>query len=317
MSALVPTNIQLPAHLASRIGTSSAVGEAMVSGVGGANFKRISKRGSRFRIRDGNNETVLPSTTLRAVIVGASPSYTKTFYKKWDPDADDKKPDCYSNDGVRPASDAKDPQSQLCVNCEQNAWGSKLSDSGGKMKACADQRRLAIISADDDSDEPEVYLYTVTPTELTAFNTYAKQLQSKGFPPELVVTELSFDTDTSFPKVEFKFGGFVEEHKVPIIDSLIGSQTVREITGEVPLVATVIEAPVPKPLPVRAKKEPEPEVELVTPEVLPASKKGGFGGIPVKSTPVPVPAEPQTVESSKLKDDIQSILNSMQEDDDE
>lgn len=315
MTALVPTNIQLPAHLASRIGSPSTIGGAMTAGIGGASFKRISKRGGRFRIRDGSAETVLPDNKLRAVIVGASPGMTKTFYKKYDPSADDKKPDCYSNDGIRPAADAEDQQSQLCANCEQNVWGSKMSDAGTKMKACSDQKRLAIISADDESPEPEVYLYTVTPAELTAFRTYGNLLASKGFPPELVVTELTFDTDASFPKVEFKFGGFVEEHKVPVIDSLIGSQTVREITGEVPLVATIVETPKAKPHPVKTVKEPE--VEVIIPEVIPAPKKGGFGGTPVKSTPVPtaVPIEPPAVESSKLKDDIQDILNSMQEDD--
>lgn len=317
MTALVPTNIQLPAHLSGRLGQPSQIAGAMTAGIGGSGFKRISIRGGRFRIREGSNETVLPANKLRAIIVGASPGMTKTFYKKYDAKAEDKKPDCYSNDGIRPAADAEDPQSQLCANCAQNAWGSKIVDDK-KMKACADQKRLAIISADDDSPEPEVYLFTVTPAALNDFRNYGKLLESRAFPPELVVTELSFDTDASFPKIEFKFGGFVEEHKVEIIDNLVGSQIVREITGEQPMVATIVEAP-KKAKPAPVKEVEEPEVEVIIPEVLPAKKTSGFGGTPVKSTPIPTtpPAEPPVVSSSKLTSDIQDILNSMQEDDDE
>lgn len=318
---LVTTNVQLPAHLASRVGAASSVAGSMTAGIGGTSFKRISIRGSRFRIREGTNETVLPSNILRTVIVGASDHVSKLFYKKYDAKVEDKKPDCYSNDGIRPANDAADPQAQLCATCEQNQWGSKVSDdSGSKMKACADQKRLAVISADDDSPEPEVYMFTVTPSSLTDFRNYGKLLASKGFPPEICITELSFDTSVSHPKVQFKFGGFVEEHMVPIIDGIVDSAIVNEITGKVSQVATIIEPPKnTKPSPVRAKKS-EPEVEEVEVEVIPApTKVKGFGAAtPVKATVVATPpTQPPVVQSSKLTDDIQDILNSMQEEDDE
>lgn len=319
---LVTTNVQLPAHLASRMGAPSAIAGSMTAGIGGASFKRISIRGGRFRIREGSNETVLPDNVLRTIIVGASPNMTKTFYKgTYNPKAEEKAPDCYSNDGVRPANDAPDPQAQLCATCDQNQWGSKVSDSGTKMKACADQKRLAVISADDDSHEPEVYLLQVTPASLHDFRNYGKMLEAKGFPPELVVTEMSFDTNEAFPKLQFKTVAFVEEHMVPIIDSLVGSATVREITGEATQVATIVgPSKAAKPSPVRIK-QPEPEVEEVEVEVIPAptTKVKGFGAAtPVKATVVPTPPkEPLVVDSSKLTASIQDILKSMQEEDNE
>lgn len=322
MNALVPTNVQLPAHLSDRIGGPSTISESMTAGLGGSSYKTISKRGSRFRIRDGAVETVLPSTKLRAIIVGASPNVTKVYYKGgYDPKAEneDKKPDCYSNDGVHPAADAKDQQAQLCASCQHNEWGSKISESGSKMKACADRKRLAIISADDSGAEPEVYLFQITPSELTDFRAYGKLLESKGWPPELVITELSFDTDKSYPKIEFNFGGFIDQAMVPVVDSLVGSDKVREITGEQPLVAQVVEQPKAKPSPVKTKaKEEVIDAEVVEVEVLPAPKKG-FGGTPVTSVPVPpaAPPAPPVVASSKLANDIQDILNDMQDEDDE
>lgn len=314
-NSLVPTNVQLPAHLTERMGNSSIAG-AMVSGLGSTTFKRISKRGSRFRIRDGSTESVLPDTTLRCIIVGVGPEegVTKSFYKgAYDPNAkdEDKKPDCYSLDGVRPAADVKDQQSQSCASCPQNVWGSKISDSGNKNKACSDQKLLAVISADDTSEEPEVYLYTVTPSELKEFGNYGKQLASKGWAPEVCVTNLTFDTTTSYPKVLFKFGGFVEEHMLPVIDTLVGSDLVNEITGKTQATAEPAEKPQPKPHPVKTTAS---EPEVIIPEVLPAPKKSGFGGTPIKSEPV---LQAKVVPSSSLNDDIQAILNGMSDGDDD
>lgn len=322
MNALVPTNIQLPAHMSGRV---SNITGAMTDGIstGGGGFKRISKRGSRFRIRDGKDEHVLPDPKLRAIIVGASPNITKSFYKgSYNPKAEEQKgPDCYSNDGVRPEQDSPDAQAQQCATCPQNAWGSKVSDNGNKMKACSDQKKLALISADDDSDDPEVYQYIVTPTELKAFQAYGNQLASKGFPAELVITELSFDTDQSFPKIEFKFGGFVDEVRVATIDKLVGSDKVLEITGEKAMTAKVVEDEAPKPLPVKVKEEYVPKVEVedaVFEEAAPVVKKSGFGSTAVKPAPTsPTPPKaPPVVQSSSLAADIQSILDGMEESDD-
>jgi hypothetical protein len=297
----------------------------MTSGIasGGTGFKRISIRGGRFRIREGSTETVLPDNVLRAVIVGASPNVTKSFYKgAYNPKAADveKKPDCYSNDGVRPAADALDPQAQQCATCPQNAWGSKITDAGTKMKACADQKRLAVISADDHSAEPEVYLFQVTPAALTQFRQYGELLSSKGFPPELCVTEISFDPKEAYPKAQFKFGGFIDQGQVEIVDKLVNSQTVRDVIGDKDQVATVVEETKPKPSPVKKKEAeyvPPPTVieDAEYEDVPPAQTAKVSKGFGAASSTSKEPAPAQTVKSSNLTDDIQSILASMQDDD--
>lgn len=317
---LVTTNVKLPSHLAGRVGVPSSLTESMTSGISGGGLKRVSIRGGRFRIREGSTETVLPEPKLRCVIVGANPNMTKLFYKgTYNPKAtdNDKKPDCYSDDGIRPAKDAEDPQAQLCASCEHNAWGSKVSDSGQQMKACADQKRLAIISASDNSDEPDVFLFTVPPSSLTEFRNYGKLLESKGLPPEICVTEIYFDPQTSHPRPLFKFVDFVDESMVPVIDSLVGSTKVREVTGAIPHTAKVVEAP-KKPSLVHVE---EAEVEVIVPEVIkPAKKSNAFDGevLTAKIVEEPVkPAEAKTAASSDLEVDIQSIIASLQEDNDD
>lgn len=327
MSNLTTTNIQLPAHLADRLGTPSSITNDMTSGIHSGGFKRISIRGGRFRIRDGADETVLPDTVLRTVIVGANPALVKTFYKSYDTkdNNEDKSPQCYSNDGVRPAADAKDPQSQLCATCPQNQWGSKVTENGGRMKACADQKRIAVIAANDTGAEPEVYLFQVPPSALNDFRKYGQLLASKGFPPEVVVTDITFDTDVSHPKPQFSFGGFVDEAMVPAIDKLIGSAKVREVTGQ-DTPAAKTEAPkAPKPSPVKyvAPKQEIEDAEFE--EVTPAANSGfgtakqanvgGFSGAAKPSASAKEPPPAQTAPSSNLKNDIQDILNMMQDDD--
>lgn len=308
MNDLVTTNIQVPAHLAERVGAATVSDLASGINVGGG-FKRISIRGGRFRVREGSEEKVLPGDELRAIIVGHNPNINKTFYKgTYNPKAEDKSPDCYSNDGIRPAADANDQQSQLCATCEHNQWGSKISDSGTRMKACADQKKLAIISADDNREEPEVYLFTVTPAALRNFYDYAKSLENKGIPPELVVTKISFDQAEAFPKVQFEFGGWVSKDMVTTVDKLIDSAQVNEITGKTTPVAKIEDTVKTTDVYVAPKVEAEDAVfEEVEAEVVETKAVDKT----VKQDAAPV----QTVKASALSSDIQSIISKMKQED--
>ena len=146
MSNIVPVNIQVPAHLAGRVGVPSMLGAALTGGLSsGQSFPRISIKASRFRIVEGDTETVLDSTTLDVVIVGANPRLSKTWYAKaWDKDAEPTGPDCFSLDGIGPDPESTDPQNDMCASCPQNAWGSKVTPTGQQVKACSDNKRLAV-----------------------------------------------------------------------------------------------------------------------------------------------------------------------------
>ena len=278
-NALIPANIKVPAHLAARVGAPSALSQSLTGGLssGGQSFPRISIKGARFRIIEGDTETVLDSTTMEAVIVGANPRLSKTWYAKaWTPDSEPQAPDCFSLDGIGPDPESTDPQNDLCASCPQNAWGSKVTPTGQQIKACSDQKRLAIVAADDP--EGPVYLLSVTPAALKGLNQYQKELSVRGIPPEIVKTKISFDTNASFPKLSFSFGGFLDEGIQSIVDQLFGSDQVKEITGEVARKAV----DVPK-IAAPVKVAPKPAVELEPEEPAPApaqseaAPKRGFG----------------------------------------
>jgi hypothetical protein len=329
---LIPVNLQVPAHLAGRVGVPSALATSMVGGIGsGVAYPRISIKGARFRIIEGDTETVLQSTEIDVIIVGANPRLSKTFYaKQWSPDAEPEAPDCQSLDGIAPDPESTSPQNDLCATCPQNAWGSKINPTTGKeIKACSDLKRLAVVAADDPTGP--VYLLSVTPAALKGLNQYQKELTVRGIPPEIVKTRIGFDTDASFPLLKFGFGGFIDADVQSHVDTLFGSAAVKEVTGETPRQAVAVPAlAAPKPAavavaaPKPAVKEPEPVAAAPAPE--PAPAKRGFGAAksttkatkPAAAKPAPAPAAAPAAQAAaavSLADEIAALVGEVAADD--
>lgn len=328
MSNIVPVNIQVPAHLAARVGVPSVLGAALTGGLSsGQSFPKISIKASRFRIKEGDTETVLESTTLDVVIVGANPRLSKTWYAKaWDKDAEPAAPDCYSLDGISPDPESEDPQNDLCASCPHNAWGSKVTDSGQQIKACSDRKRLAVVAADDPSGP--VYLLEVTPAALKGLNQYQKELSVRGIPPEIVKTRVSFDTDASFPKLKFTFGGFLDADVQEVVDGLFGSEQVKEITGEnprtpvaVPQIARAAAPVAPKPA-VKAAAPVEEPAPAPAPAQAAAPKRGFGASKPAAAAPAAAkpaakaaPAAAPAEAASSLADEIAALVGEVNADD--
>ena len=324
-NAITLANVQVPAHLAQRVGVPSVLSQSLSGGIGGGeSTARISIKGSRFRIAEGGTETVLDSTTLDVVVVGANPRLSKTWYAKaWTPESEPSSPDCFSLDGVGPDVQATEPQNDLCASCPQNAWGSKVTPQGKQIKACSDQKRLAVVSADDPTGP--IYLLQVTPAALQGLGKYQKELSLRGIPAEIVRTRVSFDTDASFPKLKFDFGGFLDADTQQEVDKLFGSEEVRQITGElrtsaapaVPKIAAPQQV-APRPAPVAAQPEPAPTPVAEEP----AAPKRGFGAPKKAATPAPAPQAKATPaatatapSAASLADEIAALVGEVNADD--
>jgi hypothetical protein len=218
----------------------------------------------------------------------------------------------------------------VCASCPQNAWGSKVTPQGQEIKACADLKRLAVVSTDDPSGP--IYLLAVTPAALKGLNQYQKELSVRGIPPEIVKTRVSFDTDASFPKLKFTFGGFIEADTQAIVDKLFGADEVKEVTGEsarpvaaVPQIAAPqaaprpavraavpVEEPAPAPAPAPAAAPKRgfgaPKAAAVAPAIKPAAKP---------STKPAAPAAPAAAADSamSLADEIAALVGEVSADD--
>ena len=192
-----------------------------------------------------------------------------------------------------------------------------MTPQGQQIKACSDQKRLAVVAADDPTGP--VYLLSVTPAALKGLNAYQKELSLRGIAPEITKTRITFDTDASFPKLKFGFGGFNEADQQAAVDQLFGTAEVKEITGEtlrnavaVPQIAAP--APVaPKPAVVKAvAPAPEPAPVPVA-EPAPATPKRGFGASKAKTVAPAAPAATQATTS--LADEIAALVGDINADD--
>jgi hypothetical protein len=309
--------MQVPAHILAR-GQDSALAKSITGGITAGDFgPRISIKGSRFRIVENGEETVLNTVELDVVVVGANPRLSKAYYAKaWDPN-DVGAPDCSSLGGIAPGEDSPSPQSDLCATCPHNQWGSKVGPQGQKLKACADMKRLAVVSPEDL--EGPIYLLQVTPAALKGLDAFQKALSSRGIAPEVVLTRLTFDTQASFPKLQFGLGGFLDEDQINIVDQIIAGDLVKKVTGEedpnliqATVVTTKPKAGLSKP---SVKAAPTPVAEEVAeeeqaPEPAPAAPKRGFGKVaaaaPVAAKPAPKPVAAKPKPAPKVVPAVQT-----------
>ncbi len=241
----------VPAHIAARIaarqqsGTKSTIASAIVSDGGGPSVPRISIRAGRYRLNEDGVETTV-GVTLDTIIVGANPRVSKVFYKDaFDASAENIRPACWSNDGLKPDANVTAPVSSSCADCPHNVLGSKILPSGAKSKLCSDQRHLAVVPA---ADPTKVYSLTVPVSGMKALREYFKELTNYNIGPEEVITELGFDDQASYPKITFKQKGYVPEKAISRVDELISSDTVKVATRQLAHTsATALSAPAAKP----------------------------------------------------------------------
>jgi hypothetical protein len=120
---------------------------------------------------------------------------------------------------LKPNVNATEKQFATCSNCPKDQWGS--SANGGKGKACAEKRRLLIMTADTVSsveavNAGEVAALRTPVTSVRGFATYLQKIASTTKRPlSAVVTRISVvpDAKTQF-KVNFDFVRTIDDINV-------------------------------------------------------------------------------------------------------
>jgi hypothetical protein len=273
---------KLPAHLAGKVKTDNVFANAVSAG----GFPVISIKGKVFHITRGDEKTLVtkgdegePAASLEAIIVAVNPNKSKVFYDSGYEEGSVAKPTCYSNDGLSPAADAENPQAKKCAVCPHNQWGSRITDNGGKGKACGDSMRLAI-SPPDQLNDP--MLIRVPAASLKTLGQYGAQLAKRGVEPHHVLTKIGFDYNVAHPALTFKAMRFVEADELAQVEAVLleESETIGQITGtgnsvtpevEHKAAEPVVAAPKPVAAPAPAPA-PEPVVEAA-PEPVKATAK--------------------------------------------
>lgn len=194
----------IPAHLKTR--PRNDITKSLL-GSGGSSSKRISLRGSVFRMVVNGEELVASDErAMKVVIVNIAPKVSRSFYSD-DYDSTVKAaPVCWSALGDRPDPLSSDPQHSACVGCPKNIKG-----SGSKNTvACKFQRKIAVVLENDLEGDvfelqlPSKSIFPKAEDGKLSLNAYASFLDGFGVNITDVVTEMRFDKDSSTPKLIFK-----------------------------------------------------------------------------------------------------------------
>lgn len=178
-----------------------------MAGGNGAAGKRISIRGSKFRmIVDGEQVSVSKSDTMNMVILNAA-DIARTYYEgAFDPE-NLSAPTCWSVDTRAPAPEVPEEnrQASRCADCPMNVKGSGQGDS----RACRFSQRLAVAL---EGELETVYQLQLPATSIfgeakgneLGLQAYVKFLSAHNTPAIAVMTEMRFDEDATAPKLYFR-----------------------------------------------------------------------------------------------------------------
>jgi len=231
-----PLSGSVPAHI-QRAFAQQAANAALAAGVS-AGYPIISYKGKVWHIVEGGERTLItigegrnandPAASLEAVIILANPALNKVYYPDGYEDGSTERPLCHSDDGVMPSNDAQEKQSKSCGVCPRNEWGSKISDTGSRGKACADSRRMAIASP-DDLDTP--MLLRCPAASLKTLLAYGQQLDKRGWPYFALVTRIAFDNTLAYPSLTFTPERWLDEDELAEVMTKQKDDTVLQITA--------------------------------------------------------------------------------------
>lgn len=274
-------NPNLPAHLRRFTEQVKATADDAKGGINNNSFARISISGSKFHLVKDGKTTLLtdprdaqkpfdkrdPLTRFPVIIIKSNPGLSKIFYEKgYTPGAADE-PDCASDDGITPNVGVPNKQADKCAGCKHNVWGARITPSGKKAKACADNKRLAILPETHQNIDPLGFL--VTPSSLKDWAKYVEALTAGQRPVFGVVTDLTFDASADFPKVKFSYSRDLEEAEVANAEEKAASQEAALVVN-------------PKAAFVAPTDEPTQATEQVVSSEKnhqPAQESADFGGI--------------------------------------
>jgi hypothetical protein len=212
-----------------------------------APFAVIGFKGGKWSIRHRGNTTLLmrydahgreegPLPFIEVVILFAASHHSKVYYAKNYQDGDDAIPDCWSTDGLKPDQAAPDKQNPTCADCRHNKFGSRVNQAtGGKGKACADTRRMAVVPHKDITNEilGGPMLLRVPPASLGAVGEYSDFLKANAIPYSALATRVGFDPREAYPKMVFEpFQALSDDevHKVrkmqdhPLVERIVQEQ---------------------------------------------------------------------------------------------
>jgi len=279
------------------------------AGIGG-NYAILSIRGGKFRVKHQGNETPItdangdPVGSIEAVIIKANPYLTKQYYANGYTEGDSEAPVCFSIDGKLPSPAVEAPQHTSCAMCPMNRFGSRITEAGTKVKACQDNKKLAVSPLNDlpNTAVGGPMLFRVPASALKDLLQFNNVMTSRGYPYNAVAVRIGFDLDVSYPKPTFRAirpltseeaAIVVEQYQSDHVERLLGDFSDIHAPGPVPEAAeddAFEQPPQPAPTPTPAPKATAPKP---TPAPRPNPPVAKAAAAAPAAAPKPAPAAPR------------------------
>jgi len=179
------------------------------------------------RIRIANNRTfVAPDGSEGETLEGVVVDFVSTnlFYDgPYDRD-NPQPPACFAigpePSTLVPSANSPSKQADTCSSCPNNQFGSATN---GKGKACKNTRLLAVVpitALDNPGEDAPIWILSVPPTSLKAYDSYVHTLASKHRTvPIGVITEISLDPEATYASPRFRVVRPLAKDEFPVFMS--------------------------------------------------------------------------------------------------
>jgi len=282
-------NVGLPAAFA---GMVDEIGGDLSGGVAGS-YAILSFKGSRFSLKYQGTMTPItneqgdPVGSFEAVLVKANPYLTKQYYAKGFVEGDSAAPDCFSINGKTPSDASPAIQHHNCAACPQNTFSKINETTGKKTKPCQDNRKMALLPADDLANElfGGPMLARIPAASLKDLAMFGDTLKARGFSYNSVRVRIGFDLTVSYPKLVFKAIRPLTDEEATQVIEWYNSDAVAKLLADfedaAPVAAAeaapddVFEEPQAAPVAAQPKAAPVPPVvkPAAQPKPAPAAAK--------------------------------------------
>lgn len=244
----IVNQVQLPARFAGRTQKRNLV-QGVSAGLGMASPPYVSIQGGGFTLVDANGEKEpIETKHLDCVIfdVNMDVPVQRVYWdpaKPYNPKAGTyEAPSCWSDNGVGASQNAAIPQSQSCMTCKQNEWGSATSKLTGKpVKACHVIKKIAVvpvfgqIGPDGSSYIPNEtcdfpFLLRVPVMSHENLRAYSAKFAGQEFDVSDVVTRISFVPGET-GMLDFAAAGFTDQPTEDLIQKFLAGKLTDGLVG--------------------------------------------------------------------------------------
>jgi hypothetical protein len=208
---------------------------------------QLSYRGKVWRvIVNGNENPVLDETgepvqIISLVILNFLAKRGRAYYEGAYEEGKSAPPRCWSNDSETPDASVKEPCAEACATCQWSAKGSKITESGKAVTACAPFKRLVVVPAQDVTFQP--LLLRIAQTSIWdkdnsaneakgwyAWDQFVASLRTRGIKhTAAIVVRAKFDARVAYPKLLFNAQGWLPTDLIPAVKEQMAKPVVEKL----------------------------------------------------------------------------------------